>query len=354
MDIGFYIADLLKRHDEVSLPGLGTFTRSRIPGFYDQYSNSFYPPSFQVSFDNNDLDRDSVTGYISEQKKLSQPSSEYFVKKFTTSIFELLQTSGIAEIKPIGILRQKDQQLVFESSGSFDIGGKFYGLKPVREIERTINSPVQETPVHESNFFNEFVRDPEPEIEEQAEQQQPDLVEDNAPVSRVKLFVIAGILFLIVMAGLFYMLSPTVQRSVNSFFSQQEVLPQAQLEDNLVKSLDLVLPDSTFIAEQEAKKDSVVKDSLPMSAISPIIEDNTITYEIIGASFGRKADAEKYVDQLIKKGIPAKIVGNIPGNRVKVSIKSFKDEASAQEELNKVLESNKEAWIYTNKPKKTQ
>ena len=52
MDIGFYIADLLKKQDNVSLPGLGSFVRHKIPGSYNQINNSFLPPSFKLSFSN--------------------------------------------------------------------------------------------------------------------------------------------------------------------------------------------------------------------------------------------------------------------------------------------------------------
>ena len=74
MDIGIYIADLLRNQEEVSLPGLGTFTKQRIPGSYDSTNNSFLPPRYQVSFDDRLTEPSGLTDYISLKKNLSTSS----------------------------------------------------------------------------------------------------------------------------------------------------------------------------------------------------------------------------------------------------------------------------------------
>ena len=48
MEIGLYIAELLSEQDEVSVTGLGTFTKERIAGKLDSQSNLFYPPPIKL------------------------------------------------------------------------------------------------------------------------------------------------------------------------------------------------------------------------------------------------------------------------------------------------------------------
>ena len=152
MDIGFYIADLLRNQDEVSLPGLGTFTKVRVPASYDSETNSFIPPGYHITFNNASVSYNSLTEYVSVHKNLSQSSAEYFVNKFTSTLVDLLQTSGTAEIKPLGIIRQQDDIVSFEASDNIEISGRFYGLKPVMERKEAF-------PSHTVEILNEEIAD---------------------------------------------------------------------------------------------------------------------------------------------------------------------------------------------------
>ncbi|MHB1176888.1 MAG: HU domain-containing protein [Daejeonella sp.] len=348
MDIGFYMTDLLRDQDEVSLPGLGTFTKVRVPGSYDQATNSFLPPGHRVSFNNISPESNSLSKYISDKKNLSRSSSEYFVKKFTSTLLDLLQTSGTAEIKPLGILHRKDEILVFEASGNIDISGQFYGLRPVSDLEKIFYPPsatlfIQEEAIPEQR---EEVLDKEPEIEEQK--------------TRTKLWILGTLLILFALAGLLYVFNPVVNNFVRGLFSpavSNSVLP---VPDTLNKNTPALIPDSASTGTGLVLADSTIADSSALSQKAVSAESATATYteptfEIIGAGFTKEQEADNYIKQLAAKGIPAKIAMQIPGKLIKVSLGSFPDEQSAQKELRRIHKQiNKEAWIYRPKLKKTQ
>ncbi|MDO8993783.1 MAG: SPOR domain-containing protein, partial [Daejeonella sp.] len=67
----------------------------------------------------------------------------------------------------------------------------------------------------------------------------------------------------------------------------------------------------------------------------------------------RKIDAETYIKQMNSKGIKAKIVENLPGKMLKISLGTFTEEEAATLELNRIQkEINKDAWIARVKPLK--
>jgi CCDC81-like HU domain protein/sporulation related protein len=343
MDIGFYIADLLLKQDEVSLPGLGTFTKERVAGSYDQSSNSFIPPSYQVSFDDTETNHDSLAEYISTQKNLSRSSADYFVRKFTSTVFDLLQTSGIAEVKPLGIIRQKDENLSFEASQNFDVGGNNYGLKTISDL-KPVSIPVRET-VTDIPFIETI--SPEDIVAEQETVEEEELQEPSRR-SRPEVWVFGSIVTILIAASLLYFFSPPVNTYIKGVFLQTKQGGNKPAAPAQNAPPAVVVTDSV-----DTPPDSSLNDSVKMNAAATETEPAVIAYEIIGGSFGRKSEADTYISQLKKNGIEAHIVENMPGKLFKVSLATFHDPGTAQTELARFQkEITKTAWIATVKPKK--
>ncbi len=365
MDIGFYIADLLRNQDEVSLPGLGTFTRERVAGSYDISNNSFRPPSYQISFSTKLTDFTSLSEYISLKKNLSRPSAEYFVKKFTSSLFELLQTSGTAEVKPLGIIRQNEDVILFEASPRMEVAGKFYGLKPIVDrigiLEPPVPvtpSPAEETVIDPSgpvkgSFIEDFITGQGNE-EEQVEEEE--YVEETRN-SKTLLIVLGAFLLGITTVVLLYLFNPATKNMVNGMFLQPApATSRAPAPDSIAAITAPALADS--ISTQKvaiaAPADSSVS-TLPVSKESKPEAVEITTYEIVGAAFDKRSEAESYIKTIKGRGIEAKILENMPGTLFKVSIGSFPDSKTAQDELNRIVkEVEKSAWTTKYKSTKIQ
>ncbi len=347
MDIGFYIADLLREEDEVSVPGLGTFMKVRIAGSFDQVSNTFRPPSYQVSFKNTSSDNSLLTKYISVQKNLSASSSEYFIEKFSSNFSDLLTASGFAEIKPLGTIHKKNETLHFEASDSLEIASNFYGLKPL--IDRT--SKAVDTISYGVVKEGETVLSQDEEAEE---------IEETSKRSSLKLVFAILIPLILIGAILSYYLNPgfynVVQKLRSDIFPVTEQPSPAPVSDLTGTLPDSMLNTADTLSENSdslALKTEISPDTLNEQPAQVAVADNDISFEIIGAAFARKNDAEMYVKQLTAKGIEAKIVENMPGKMIKISLGSFKDEPSARIELSRIHKDlNKEAWIARIKPKK--
>lgn len=346
MDIGFYIADLLSEQDEISVPGLGTFTKIRVPASYDKTINSFRPPSYRLSFQETVSGFHPLREYISSQKNLSISSAEYFIKKFSAGILELLNTSDSAEIKPLGVFYKKNDSLKFEASGSFELAGNFYGLKPIAELKNKSGSTA-ETIKRELEEEHAEIEEPE---ETSTHRSRPILI------ISILVFIIAGAISL-------YFLNTEFNSYVQNL--REKIFPvKEQSAPVYVPLIDSTQTQSDSI---EKSADTLLrsKDSLALNTSTPVPDTGTlppkaeisaeegISFEIIGAAFARKSEAEEYIRQLAAKGIQAKIAENMPGKMLKISLGSYKDEETANTELARIQKDiNKAAWIARVKPKK--
>ena len=357
MDIGFYIADLLKKQDEVSLPGLGSFVRRKIPGSYNQISNSFLPPSFEISFSSEILESDSLIEYISVKKNLSPSSAEYFVKKFTSGIFDILQTSEIAELNPLGVLRQKNEILTFETSTSIIISGNFFGLRQVSDLKSYVEPVIQQvatSSVDQSSSIEDFIAGHGAEEEIGVE-------DDYQRESRGNptLLIVLGVFISAIIAGaMLYLFNPTVKNLVGQTFQQYTSNTPIPDSRNVPRTPAPAKPDSINTVPSVIVQDSSMIDSAATVAqIKKELETvaGITKIEIIGATFGKRSEAENYVRTMKKRGIQAKIAEDMPGKLFKVSLGSFSDDLSAQNELNRIAkEFEKTAWIAKYKSKKNQ
>lgn len=357
MDIGFYIADLLRKQDKVSLPGLGTFVKHKISASYNQTSNSFLPPSFDISFSNEILESGSLSEYISNKKNLSQSSAEYFVKKFTSGIFDTLQTSEIFELNPLGFLRKKNEDLIFETSTSLIISGNFFGLRQVSDLKSFVEPilpQVATSSVDQGSSIEDFITG------EGAEENilNEEVYEGEKRGSRTLLVFLGVFLFAIITGGLLYIFNPTAKNMVDGIFSPYVANSPVPDSANVTRTSPVRQPDSLNTVPPLIARDSAAVDTIKTATPiekepEPIVGITKI--EVIGATFGKRSEAEAYVITMKKRGLPAKIAEDMPGKLFKVSLGSFTDNQSAQNELNRIVrEVEKTAWIAKYKSKKTQ
>ena len=356
MEIGLYIAELLSEQDEVSVAGLGTFFKERVAGTFDKHSNLFYPPSCNLSFKKDVLNFSGLSEYISIKRNLSISSSEELIKKFTETILNVLNGSDAVEINHLGSLYKINDQLSFKPSDSFGLFDKFYGLKPIPELKVAVVPPA------ETDVKSELTENKSRVESEEPEQQ----LFEEAPKARLVPILVISILAIIAsLFALFYfdknfnhfvrdVLSPKVKPAV-------VIEPVIDTSAASVASSDSIAETLDSSGTQKAEMQKETKANLDSKPIDPSLEEKIpaakqdIIYEIIVAAFARKIDAETYIKEMNSKGIKAKIVENLPGNMLKISLGTFTEEEPATLELNRIQkEINKDAWIARVKPLKNQ
>jgi hypothetical protein len=176
--------------------------------------------------------------------------------------------------------------------------------------------------------------------------------ENGSLVTKVAL--ILAVILLLTIA--FYYLYPRFSTSFTEKPTVTALSAEQIRQDSLVRiarekrMLDSAFKaDSTRIAQSKATTPPIIADTVP--TVNSVL-DTTATYEVIGASVLNEKEANWFIQTMKKNGIKAKVVHNIPGKRLKLSIATLKDEKSAKETRERLTEKLKikGLYIYKNKP----
>lgn len=346
-ELGLHIQHLLKTSPKVYLPGIGTFKKKRVAAYFDEDTNSFFPPTYTIFLDAEKGSPELIITYISKSKHISIEESDQLLKSIVGSILLVLNEQGEYEITDLGKLFQSDGEINFTEEESIK---RETSLKAVQE--RKLIAP---TPIHEEQIDNsvDFDADNESPILAETEHTEVQDEVEFEPKGRAInwLWPLLIILFLIGAAVYWYF---SQLNDKNKTINVEDIATQPYLSPNIESSLTDTLPD------QQADSLNSNTDTLSVSPDSTVVNNETlntltqnkISYEIIIVSFGKFAEAESYVETMKRKGIAVKILENKrSGNLFKISSASFDSNDEAQIELNKVRENlSKDAWIYTMKP----
>lgn len=163
--------------------------------------------------------------------------------------------------------------------------------------------------------------------------------------------VVLSVLALVVLGIIAYVFYPKA--------TEPEVKPSAIVVDsaNVRKDSLQKVADQNRLQDSVAGKDSLnntkqlVGETPVQDSITNLAADTSTVYEIIGASVLNQKEADWFITQMKRNGIKAKVVKNIPGKRLKMSIATLNDEKTAKSErdrLEKKLDI-KGIYIYRNK-----
>ncbi len=175
----------------------------------------------------------------------------------------------------------------------------------------------------------------------------------EAKPDRLLLKVALGLLALVVIGVAGYLLYP----AMNDATPADRV---AAVDSNQVRADSLKrMETSRAIQDSMAKVDTI--KSIPAVTDSPVtagpvtakpVTDTATTFEIIGASVLNQKEADWFITQMKRHGIKAKVVRNMAGKRLKMSIATVKDEEAAKLERDRLEKklNIKGIYIYRNKP----
>lgn len=151
--------------------------------------------------------------------------------------------------------------------------------------------------------------------------------------------IILWIVIIILMLGIVYFIKPNW---LSGFTGQQPVIQQTrQAPPTLADTVPAA--DTTQMGSEISEKPA---DTASVGAVKTALADTTVLYEIIGASMHDQKEADGFIAQMKKSGINAKVVTNMSGKRLKISIATLKDEKSAQSELERLSAKLKIPGIY--------
>lgn len=329
MDIGQYISDLLKDHEEVSLPGIGTFFKRTVNAYFDANDCVYYPPSYKVDFKESEETSSLLINHVVNIKRISESSAIYFIERFAEKLRSNLEKDSTTPVLPLGTLSKDGSALILNST-PIDSAPDFFGLKPVKELNIRASSLIEKG----ADLFPNEVAKP----------------------NRTWVWILGLILLLSAIIGLAYFYYPLYFKNLTNNKPKNKVIVPVAVPDSVKSSVsfadsivDQLEKQGLHGSEVEKAQDTfkissktTSPDSLKIKPVPPVV------YEIIVGSFALASEAETSVKNLRNRGIDAKVVVDTRKPKFKVSLGSFVNSATANKEKQRIQQDiNKEAWILT-------
>ena len=367
IEIERHIEILLLDNDCVIVPGLGGFTAHHVEARFDESDDVFLPPLRTLGFNQQLKINDSllVQSYI-EAYDISYPEALRRIEGEVEELRQRLANDGYYEMTDIGVLEMnEDGNIIFTPCEAGILTPGLYGLssfemQPLMAEESTASASstqVQKPNVEPTPITTTVVDQVRQKEETSANDagQDTDNDEDaekticikvswlrNAGIAAAAAVLLFFVIFPISHSGL---------KNVNigdfngtSFFSK--LMPKdSQMNNISISEIKASAKDSSRQSVKDSVKD-IVKDSIKV--IEPKVKSDTFC--IVLASCIPQKNAERYVEQLHKKGFD-KAYAMVNNKMVRVIYGNYTSETDAYNDLQKIRSNDEfeQAWILKKK-----
>jgi CCDC81-like prokaryotic HU domain 1/CCDC81-like prokaryotic HU domain 2/SPOR domain len=305
MNIEQYIAQLLYRHQCVTVPGFGAFLTEIQSAHFEENSNSFFPPRKIVSFNSHIKNNDGLLAtHISQIKKLSYEAVVDSINQDVSAWKNNLQSFQYLNLKNIGNFYQNSEgNLVFEASNDVNFHSASFGL-----------SPFVAPAVKRDAFIKQIEK-----LEEE------NVVPLN-PSSKSNSYLKYAAVFL---------LSMGLTGSIGYKLYNDNLIAQTQIAQiEVQKEVQNKIQEATFF----------IKNPLPNVTLS--VKPSTMSYHIVAGSFRSERNAQKALLKLTQLGFKAKRIQKNNFGLYPVLYASYPSFNEAQNDMKEIREKyDAKAWL---------
>jgi hypothetical protein len=291
--------------DEI-VPDFGGFITNETSAKVNHFTHTFYPPKKQISFNSHLKNNDGLlANYIASAEKIPFNDAVSKIEKEIQEWNQKIENESI-EITKIGSLSlNKDKKIIFEPATSVNYLTSSFGLN-------SFNSPAIKRL----------------QYKEKAARLEPIVLELDSDEKRNR------------KAPLFlkYAATAAIIFAVGSFgwktYNENQYQNQLLAEQVLQESVERKIQQATFVIEN------------PLPAITLNLVKEVQNYHVIAGAFREPGNAQKKVNQLLKKGYDAQILGVNKWNLTQVSYGSFSDRLDALQNLRTIKRTvASDAWL---------
>ncbi len=315
-----YISELLYRYNCVMVPGLGAFLTQMKSAVINTSTNSFYPPSKIISFNEQVVTNDGLlVSHIASVENLS----------YEETLTQVLES--VADWK--GKLKQK------EHINIADIG----------ELWLNNNDKIQFQPVYGVNYLtssfgmSSFVAAP---VTREVLKSEVEAIEEKTPFvftpEKRKEFSIRPYL----KYAAIFLLAASASLSALQFYNQNaggNDIVQEQAQEQVIKRIQ----EATFFDLEPLELPSISLDVLTTSKQEIA---NLRVHHIIAGAFRFRKNADKKIRQLKRRGYNASYIGTNRHGLHMVNYDSYTDVDEALNALRSIkVKDSRDAWLLSSK-----
>lgn len=344
MEITNYLVELITEKEQVTVPGLGRFFTKRKPGYYDDATKTYFPPSGEIVYTTEYMHDDKLVHLIRQKTESSLTSAYALLDEYIREVKLALKTREV-ELKGIGTLKDDGGQLTLISETKINLSKTFFGLPAVDTLSPKLVGLETETYSLAQQALNTSL---------------PDELFEEEP-KRGILAITMGVIAVIILTGAIglYFAKPNIYKDMvnqlQTYMPQSNPTPIAPVTPKnptpaaaALQKADSIYKENDIESKLKAEGFDVekVKDSTNVSVKTNVLpKKGSIKYEIIIGLYTRREDAVKRVSQLKANGIDAHIVDDADGPMIKISCATLYNDAEAEKELSRVREElNPEAF----------
>ncbi|RUA12144.1 MAG: hypothetical protein DSY82_02075 [Flavobacteriia bacterium] len=305
-----YISDLLYRHECVIIPDFGGFVTNIKSAKINTFSNTFYPPYKQISFNAFLKENDGLlANYITSVDHITYEAALNFIKFEVEEWKKRLKYEDLI-LEKLGYLSLNNNKIIFEPDTNVNYLTSSFGL---------------------SNVVS-------PEIKREIYQKKAEESEEKAPVylnhekrSTPEYLKYAAI-FLLGISAL-----GIGNRLYNNYHSKKMVAVAEKYQEEVERKIE----NATF----------VISKPLPIIDLQiTTTSTSSKSYHVIAGAFRFPENAEKKMRQLEKEGYNSRILGVNKWGLTIVTFDSFDNERDAINSLNRIRRNkDKKAWLLVQK-----
>jgi len=418
MDVAYYLSELLGQLGEINVPGLGYFAQIRIEGYYNAADSTFYPPKNKVQFDPQiiDDDDDTLAQYIADKRNISLASSRYFTEKYISNLKKEAMMKDVP-LADLGFLYMEGSNISFKSADVMKNDPTVFGYEPlhmekldgpsfIHQMEAYGQVIKEQPPVPEAEppklpgpdpayelpqtsqlTYESVIKEaeafaiqpeqskpvaepaPEPYIPPVKPEEQEEFVFQGktyvSPEGRsykwlwVTLAIVLGVLVVGVLGMLaIHKYKPGLYNQIRGVTPAPVAIKTPLRTDSLKK--DTVTKDTTkkaaALTTDTANKTAQPAAMLPaQNSAEPAIDSTKVRYEVMATTATTQKEADGYIKNLKSLGLPAHVVHDVPGRKLKISVGTFMVQADAYKKKIELVSTHKipsDAYVLPIIPKK--
>ena len=126
------VKELIIEHDQVGLPGVGTFVAEMVPASFSDKGYTINPPYRRLSFYPSRLEDTLLIDFYAASNQLDQETARTYITQYLAELKSVLQERKSIILPGLGRLRAtKENALFFVADEGLDIFPAGVGLRPV-------------------------------------------------------------------------------------------------------------------------------------------------------------------------------------------------------------------------------
>lgn len=181
------VGELIVKHDQVGLPGVGTFVAEMVPATFSDKGYTINPPYRRLSFYPGRLEDSLLIDLYAESNQIAREAAKAYVTQYLAELKTILEERKTIVLPGLGRLRAtRENTFFFIADEGLDIFPAGVGLQPVSLKTHVLQEEpvVIDVPVPTIAAEPEPVEIPEP-MEEEPAAEEPQPEPEAEPVAAV-------------------------------------------------------------------------------------------------------------------------------------------------------------------------